>query len=490
MKKRIFTILTLVSAIILASCSMDAKEPENGNGGGQTPADKTTYVVPFFATDKTAVQSDTRGITHMPTGGPWGKEPMRSASVMQSLPAMIGFESIEKDSFAEVKTEADEKGIIHLLGFDARPETGKWKENDDGIYLSYTIIYENTDVGIIEYYYNDIEKVFSYRQMVMLTMMNPVDETRIAEAIILTMEYDDIPVASMNETGSFRFGQLVNDEIEKNAFTDHLYITTIDSQTGQYNNDGIMFNRTYMTGVSSSDCFYSFCHPDLTEATYPFDHTGIYNVIKNIENGNKNEFLDTADEAKAADAAFMMDIAEYIYSNARSFETAGPYDSYDDFMASSLKELCGPVEEQIENRENEFKEGRHPHSSANPVIFSWEDYKSAAAQTMNSNMEFNGVTAETWPATDFGDFYKDIEPDNMNNEELVEALISAHLRACGITDDNYIENYSYAEMNEAYKHGMGIWPIAVTTEAPDVFKENYDKAVEDFYRKSVISPVF
>lgn len=449
--------------------------------GGEPPADKTTYVVPFFATDKTEVQSEARGITHMPTGGPWGDEPMRSASVMQSLPAMIGFESIEKDSFAEVKTEADEKGIIHLLGFDARPETGKWRENNDGIYLCYTIIYENTDVGIIEYYYNDIENVFSYRQMVMLTMMNPMDETSIAEAIILTMEYDDIPVASMNETGSFRFGQLVNDEIEKNAFVDHLYIT-------QYNNDGIMFNRTYMTGVSSSDCFYSFCHPDLTEATYPFDDTDIYNVIEKIGNGNK--LLDTADEAKAADTAFMMNIAEYIYSNARSVETAGPYDSYDDFMASSLKELCRPVEEQIENRENGYQSGRQPHSSANPVIFSWEDYKSAAAQTTESEMEFNEITAEIWPITDFGYFYKDIEPDKMSDDELVEALINAHLRACGIENGNYIENYSYAEMNEAYKHGMGIWPITVTTETPDVFKENYNKAVEDFYRESGISPVF
>lgn len=446
--------------------------------GGEPPADKTTYVVPFFATDKTEMQSEARGITHMPTGGPWGDEPMRSASVMQSLPAMIGFESIEKDSFAEVKTEADEKGIIHLLGFDARPETGKWRENNDGIYLCYTIIYENTDVGIIEYYYNDIENVFSYRQMVMLTMMNPMDETSIAEAIILTMEYDDIPVASMNETGSFRFGQLVNDEIEKNAFVDHLYIT-------QYNNDGIMFNRTYMTGVSSSDCFYSFCHPDLTEATYPFDDTDIYNVIEKIGNGNK--LLDTADEAKAADTAFMMNIAEYIYSNARSVETAGPYDSYDDFRASSLKELCEPVDE---NRENGFKEGRQPHSSANPVIFSWEDYKSAAAQTTESAMEFNEITAEIWPITDFGYFYKDIEPDKMSDDELVEALINAHLRACGITDGNYIANYSYAEMNEAYKHGMGIWPITVTTETPDAFKDTYDKAVEDFYRESGISPVF
>lgn len=485
MKKRIFTILTLVSIIILSSCSMDAKGPENDNGRGQSSVDKTTYVVPFFATDKTAVQSETRGITHMPTGSPWGDDPMRSASVMQSLPAMIGFESIEKDSFENVKTEADEKGIIHLLGFDVRPETGKWKENDDGIYLCYTIIYENTDVGIIEYYYNDIENVFSYRQMVMLTMM--MDEARIAEAIILTMEYDDIPVASTNETGSFRFGQLVNDEIEKNAFVDHLYITTINSQTGQYNNDGIMFNRTYMTGVSSSDCFYSFCHPDLTEATYPFDHTDIYNVIENIENGNKNEFLDTADEAKAADAAFMMDIAEYIYSKARSVETAGPYDSYDDFMASSLKELCGPVEEQIENRENGFKEGRQPHSSANPVIFSWKDYKSAAAQTTQSGMEFNEITAEIWPATDFGDFYKDIKPDGMSDDDLVKALINAHLRACGIENGNYIENYSYAE---TYKHGMGIWPVTVTTEDPDVFREKYDKAVDDFYTGSGISPVF
>ena len=37
---------------------------------------------------------------------------------------------------------------------------------------------------------------------------------------------------------------------------------------------------------------------------------------------------------------------------------------------------------------------------------------------------------------------------------------------------------------------MGIWPITVTTEDPDVFREKYDKAVEDFYPGSGISPVF
>ena len=156
-------------------------------------------------------------------------------------------------------------------------------------------------------------------------------------------------------------------------------------------------------------------------------------------------------------------------------------------MASSLKELCGPVEEQIENRENGFKEGRQPHSSANPVIFSWKDYKSAAAQTTQSGMEFNEITAEIWPATDFGDFYKDIKPDGMSDDELVKALINAHLRACGIENGNYIENYSYAE---TYKHGMGIWPITVTTEDPDVFREKYKKGVEDFYTGRRISPVF
>ena len=465
------------------------KNRKTATGGEQSPADKTTYVVPFFATDKTAVQSEARGITHMPTGGPWGEEPMRSSSVMQSLPAMIGFESIAKVSFDEVKTEADEKGIIHLLGFDIRPETRKWKENDDGIYLRYTVIYEDTDVGIIEYYYNDSENVFSYRQMVMLTMMNPMDETKTAEASVLVIEYDDIPVGSINETGSFKFGQLVSGEIEKNAFVDHLDITTIDSQTGQYHTDGIIFKRSYMTGVSSSDCFYSFCHPDMTDATYPFDHEDIYKVIEAIENGNGNNLIDTADEAKAADTAFMMDIAAHVYSNAGSIKAAGPYESYDDFMDSSLKKLCGPVEMQIENREHEYQSGRQPHSSANPVIFSWKDYKSAAAQTMESDMEFNDVTTETWAATDFGNFYKDIELDTMSNEELVKALINAHLRACGITDDNYIANYAYAEMNEAYKHGMGIWPITVTTEAPAAFKEKYDKAVDDFCTESGISPV-
>lgn len=484
MKRTLFFFLLLLTLIMMASCSMDANVPENGDTGEeQTPDNDKTYLIPFLAVARTDSADSSRGIEQMPTGGPWSDDPMRSPSVMQSLPVMIGLESLDSDSFEDVKQAASDQGKIQLLGFQACAETDKWKENEDGIYLRYTVEYDGTDVGFIEYYYSIEERKFSYRQMVMLTL------TAFGEHFVLSMEYDDIPVSDTSQEGSFSFGQLEGGKICRNAFKDSLVLTRLGFENEYV--EGIEFQRNYMSGTSSKNRFTSFFHPDLTEAAFPFDNEAIYSLIGNIDGGNGDKYINTEEEAKAADLDFMMDIARIVYVNADKLASAGPYDSYEAFRQASLKELCPAIEDELKSRaEDPYKPvGEKPHSAANPVIFSWSENKSAAAQTLNTGMEFHAVTREAWEKTDFGYFYDDIKIENMEtNEALVTVLISVHLKACGIEDENYIKNYTYAELSDAYKSGMGIWPIEITNKNHSDFKTEYDQAVEDFYEQSGIYP--
>ena len=103
MKRTLFFFLLLLTLIMMASCSMDANVPENGDTGEeQTPGNDKTYLIPFLAVARTDSADSSRGIAQMPTGGPWSDDPMRSPSVMQSLPVMIGLESLDSDSFEDV----------------------------------------------------------------------------------------------------------------------------------------------------------------------------------------------------------------------------------------------------------------------------------------------------------------------------------------------------------------------------------------------------
>ena len=482
MKSKWF-VFVLIVLTVFSSCSMETENPQSGgNGGGST---EQTYVMPFWAVKESTPVIESRGITQMPVGeAPWGDDLMRSSSVMQVLPAMIGFERINDKSFDQI-TKSAENEILHLLGFDVKAETGVWAENEDGIFLRYTIIYENTPVGFIEYYYNNLDKMFSYRQLVLLTF-NQFGQKM---SFILALEYDDISVESNDSAGTFSFGALENGDIALNAFADNISLT--EPNHGPYSGEdfqkGISFTRNYMSGVSSKNRFQSFAHPDLAKATYLFDDEEIYELIRGLDGSNANNFIDLDSEMKAANLDFLLNAAKEVYVNADRWTEEKTYSSYKDFRDASISELCPSVEAELYVLGNK-KEGYQPHSSANPVIFSWSQYSSAAAQIFDieskrsSGMEFCSASKKTWEQTDFGEFYEEIKPEECaDDNELVCALIRAHLTACGIADENYIANYAYAELHESYKHGLGIWPMKIDSRDPETFRKEYDEQVEKVF---------
>ena len=83
------------------------------------------------------------------------------------------------------------------------------------------------------------------------------------------------------------------------------------------------------------------------------------------------------------------------------------------------------------------------------------------------------MTAETWSRTGFDDFY---HINTSNSDELRREFINEHLKACGLDDKNFIENFTYAALDDAYGRST-YWPCLVTTDEPDGFKKHFDNLI-------------
>ncbi len=402
---------------------------------------------------------------------------------MQSLPAMIGFEELKMNNFDSVKAEAEERGRFSLIGFDVEAMTDTWRENDDGWFMQYRIWYGKNPVGLIQYYYNKESKCFSYRQLVAVaTVFNGYVPT----SFIIGLEFQDIDVRNLNKVGQFSFGQLGPDgKIEEDALVDWIWLGKFDSQSDEAKH-GISFNRAWMSGRSDKDRFQSFIHADKVIGSDLFDHQDIYDQIAKLEDDG-DYVIDTPAEAEAMDDTFLINVSGYMYANIRNLIHGyeGGFSSYDDFMAASLEEIDKDFEA------HEVEEGMRTLDHAintNPVIFSWSGGKSAAAQTEGSSgyaegPDFASVrTKEKLEKTDFLVFYPQLE--GKDGKELVEALVDAHLRACGIEDEDYITNYAYACLEvpeyDIIPEYIKRWPMEVTSMDPDRFRTDFETALKEW----------
>ena len=457
--RRIVIVLSALLACMLAGCSPDVTKDVGDEN----------IVVPIFASVENYDNGGgSRGITEMPTGGVWGDDPWRSSAIMQSLPAMIGFEELKMNNFDSVKAEAEERGRFSLIGFDVEAMTDTWRENDDGWFMQYRIWYGKNPVGLIQYYYNKESKCFSYRQLVAVApVYNMNGKDFFPAPFIIGLEFQDIDVRNLNKVGQFSFGQLGPDgKIEEDALVDWIWLGKFDSQSGD------------------KDLFQSFIHADKVIGSDLFDHQDIYDQIAGLCNDG-NHVIDTPAEAEAMNDTFLINVSGYMYANIRNLIHGyeGGFSSYDDFMAASLEE----IDEGFEA--HEVKDGMRKLGNAvntNPVIFSWSGGKSAAAQTEGSSgyaegPDFASVTSgEKLEKTDFLEFYYP-QLEGKDGKELVEALVDAHLRACGIEDEDYIANYTYACLEvpkyDTIPEYIKRWPMEVTSMDPDRFKTDFEAAL-------------
>lgn len=475
--RRIVIVLSALLACMLAGCSPDVTKDVGDEN----------IVVPIFASVENYDNGGgSRGITEMPTGGVWGDDPWRSSAIMQSLPAMIGFEELKMNNFDSVKAEAEERGRFSLIGFDVEAMTDTWRENDDGWFMQYRIWYGENPVGLIQYYYNKESKCFSYRQLVAVAA---VFNNFVPTPFILGLEFQDIDVRNLNKVGQFSFGQLGPDgKIEEDALVDWIWLGKFDSQSGEAT-QGISFNRAWMSGRSDKDLFQSFIHADKVIGSDLFDHQDIYDQIAKLGDDG-NHVIDTPAEADAMDIYFLFGVSKYMYANYQNLSRGyvGGFSSYDDFMAASLEEIDHTAK-GLGSHEVEDGMRTLDHAvNTNPVIFSWSRGTSAAAQTTGDGgyaegPDFASVTScEKLEKTDFLEFYRQLE--GMEGNELVEALVDAHLRACGIEDEDYITNYAYACLEvpkyDTIPEYIKRWPMEVTSMDPDRFRTDFETALKEW----------
>lgn len=447
MKKPFILLVSFLLIVMFTSCSPDI------------PKD---YIMPVFT--KAMSSSNSRGLMEMPT---WDENKWRSAGVMQALPAMIGLEEVKKNNFEEIMDDAKRQDVFEVLGFDLLADTKAWRENDDGFYVKYDILYDGNRIGFVQYYYNSTEKVFSYRQMILLTLQMGQE----IQTALYALEYKDIPVRNLNQLGRFTFGHLdENRATERNAFADRI----------SFNTDGTFkFVRSYISGTSDKKLFASIFRPDMTYGTEDFDNADIANAINGLRNSNNNGIIDKISEAENATLGFIYSIIGEFYANANGIrngdsETHGfsSYSSYEDFKSATLDDV------KIRGGHEPIRKNSSSYDgmAMNPVAYSWSD-GTAASATIPSELYGSGSTQgvfldiilENFEKTGFNDFYK---INASTDEDLRKNLIREHLKACGLSNENFIENFTYAALNEEYGRAT-YWPYGVTTENPESFKEHF-----------------
>lgn len=314
MKKPFILLVSFLLIVMSTSCTPDI------------PKD---YIMPVFT--KAMSSSNSRGLMEMPT---WDENKWRSAGVMQALPAMIGLEEVKKNNFEEIMDDAKRQDVFEVLGFDLLADTKAWRENDDGFYVKYDILYDGNRIGFVQYYYNSTEKVFSYRQMILLTLQMGQE----IQTALYALEYKDIPVRNLNQLGRFTFGQLdENGATERNAFADRI----------SFNTDGTFkFVRSYISGTSDKKLFASIFRPDMTYGTEDFDNADIANAINGLGNSNNNGIIDKISEAENATLGFIYSIIGEFYANANGIRNGdsgthgfSSYSSYEDFKSATLDDV-------------------------------------------------------------------------------------------------------------------------------------------------------
>lgn len=464
MKKALATLFAIFVVLVLET-SCDMPMDEKGPSSDPEPVYTKEYILPDFAV---VSGTQARGLMEMPE---WG-EPGRSAGVMQTLPALIGLKEVKRNNFDEVIADAESEGEIEVLGFTLSPDIKAWRENEDGFFLKYDLVAAGRRVGFVQYYYSFREKVFSYRQMLVATFMDPTSP----QSFILALEYSDLPVRNHEQIGRFSFGQL--DEkgaTDRNAFVDRIGL----------NNDGtVSFTRSYLSGVSGKDIYASVLRPDMSFGTGDFTNEDITGAINSLgSSNNHNDCIDTVEGAQAAGLGFIYNVIPAFYANAEAIRNADgkhtpfePYQSYEEYKAATLSAVS------IKGHEPErSKAAKYDGLCVNPVAYKWTDsadnVEAASATIMNdlglSQGAFLDISELNWEKSGFGSFY-DIDLNNISADELRRELISQHLKQCGLENENFIENFTYAALDEAYGRST-YWPYGITTDDHEVFKRYFEE---------------
>ena len=349
--------------------------------------------------------------------------------------------------------------------------------NGDGIYLAYDIMYENSVVGFVNYYYNLRNHSFSYRQSVICTFdlskFGLPEET--TNNLILNLEYSDIPIEKP-ESPEFKAGQF--DEktggLEKDAVIDRFTLSDKHGKGAPIGNP--VFSRAYITTRQTYEkghyVTYSFIQPD-TSIEYgatPWQNLGdeIMSVMKKYSG---DDFLiGTSEERTRADINLIFDFLPLMYEQGSSIVehnkedkfVSNGYRSYDDYSADSFNSTL-----KDEGFTNHFtKEGSH-NCYPRPVVFIYDAEKALGAASSKNVGSYDGgerfidavgfysyndserkYDNSRYEESGFKAVYGEYS-DDFGFKDMEDFIIRKHLESCGISPDesDYIDRFSEEYIN-------------------------------------------
>ncbi len=394
-----------------------------------------------------------------------------ACSTMTLMPTMTNLEAVEINisgtSLRNVKTS------FTAFGFDVELVADSSHINRDGVYLQYKILYEGSNVGFCDYYYNIEKKTFSYRQSVCCTFEAFPDNE------ILNIEYIDIPIENPLEP-VFKVGQLTEEGVlDDDALIDNMWFNTQTPSVSQ-----LLYRRAFITlseikGDDGLYTMYAFKQPDNSFEMGPTDYSGELEVFKTVLakylDNNETFIIDTDAERTRADFEFMKEIYPLVYEKGKSIadhhSTIKGYESYDEFVADSFREQTDVIETGVRRSTNDVPRA---------VVYTYNGKNSTGASVARcrrdrigmestiqgsafSNLNNEGAYSDNlYNLLGFRDYFG--KYDSSGNTVKVSDFTAAKLlKACGIDNEDYIRAFIEYQNRYDYSHSVPDERITIAT---------------------------
>ena len=294
---------------------------------------------------------------------------------------------------------------------------------DDYFYFRFYVTDNGRVCGVIDYCYNIKTQRFSYREIIVLTLEQDINNSELRIPSILTIEYEDIEI---KEDGSFSTFDKDNRE---NAIVDIFQINK--DENGEVK--GIL-NRFFPIAKSENNEIAVFLNPEDNEK---YSISLGPEVIRELERRIGSDFLVNESERNDFSHNVCSLLLNQYYKNGDSIVHRDPrngnhnnYKSYEEYLSDSILELKNKKEMDAIANSEDF------------VVFNYKTCKSATLRTgayfnTNGGRLLPNTKEEDLNAMGFNEFY------NTGELSSLESFIKAHLEKCGVTDEVYITDYIF-----------------------------------------------
>ena len=448
--------------------------------------------VPVFYDGASSSLLTARGIVDMtPEGSPF-EGMFEAGSIMRTMPVMVSLNHISNNGGNALASISDRS---RAFGFPVRFDRENSRINNDGAYLRYDILSEQEDwsddvIGRIDYYYNDKDYSFSYRQVLALNInYADVCAADIYSPAVLVIEYTDVPIRGVESNGRVSFNTAVigrNGEIEPKVTMDmiQLGMVSFGSDSIKYIPDWFAFDRITPV-ISSEDGRYMVMNMPYYSMKYLKDDGYPERLKELVIQAAGSDMTFDREESRNMDIDFVLDVLDFIYGHPYKHDT---YHSAGNFSSDSLSDIKGIKTYLASDIDysNLVGEGRTTVWGSVPAIFDFNSGETGTPSKITGAIGNEGFEVfyneEYYNASGMEKFLGDI--DFTDGEEGRDSIIAEFMKEMGITDSNYIANYIISvdqslRQTKAGIQGGGryiLWTsVPVNSiDDPDVFRAKLD----------------